>query len=58
MIEDEELKILNQKDEENDEIVPLIDYIIDLNNILQKNHSLISKKAKWKLDDIFDFEKL
>ncbi|GBB93922.1 hypothetical protein RclHR1_22540003 [Rhizophagus clarus] len=58
MIEDKELEILSQKDEENNEITPLIGRIMDLDEILQKEHSLISKRAKWKLDDIFDFEKL
>ncbi|GBC07677.1 hypothetical protein RclHR1_07610007 [Rhizophagus clarus] len=58
MIEDEELEILSQEDEENNEITPLIGRTMDLDEILQKEHPLISKRAKWKLDDIFDFEKL
>ncbi|CAB5140361.1 unnamed protein product [Rhizophagus irregularis] len=58
MVEDEESEILNQEDEENGEIAPLIGRTMDLDEILQKKHPLISKRAKWKLDDIFDFEKI
>jgi hypothetical protein len=58
MIEDEEPEVLNQEDEENDDVEPIIDRIMDLDQILQKKHPLINKRAKWKLDDIFDFEKL
>ncbi|CAB4430177.1 unnamed protein product [Rhizophagus irregularis] len=58
MVEDEESEILNQEDEENDEIAPLIGRTMDLDEILQKKYPLISKRAKWKLDDIFDFEKI
>jgi len=56
--DDEESEILNQEDEENDETEPLIDRVMNLDEILQKKHPLINKKAKWKLGDIFDFEKL
>ena len=58
MVEDEESEILNQEDEENDETEPLIDRVMNLDEILQKKHPLINQKAKWKLGDIFDFEKL
>ena len=54
MIEDEEPETLN----ENEDVEPLIDRIMDLNQILQKTHPLLNKRAKWKLGDIFDFEKL
>ena len=58
MIQDDEIG-MNQVDEEDNEILePLIDHAMDLNEILCKQHPLINKKAKWKLGDIFDFEKL
>ncbi|GBC34840.2 ribonuclease H-like domain-containing protein [Rhizophagus irregularis DAOM 181602=DAOM 197198] len=43
MVEDEESEILNQEDEENDEIAPLIGRTMDLNEILQKKHPLINE---------------
>ena len=46
MIEDEEPEVLNQRDEENKYIKPFIDHVMDLNQILQKKHSLTNKKAK------------
>jgi len=58
MVQDEEEEI-NQADEEiNEDLEPLIDHAMDLNQILRKQHLLINKKAKWKLGDIFNFEKL
>jgi hypothetical protein len=50
---------INEAEEEDDECLePLINQVMDLDQILRKQHPLINKKAKWKLDDIFDFEKL
>ena len=58
MVQDEE-EGMDQMDEENNEdLEPLIDHVMDLDQILRKQHPLINKKAKWKLGDIFDFEKL
>lgn len=55
---DEDEKI-NQTDEENSENPePLIDQVMDLDQILRKQHPLTNKNAKWKLGDIFDFGKL
>jgi hypothetical protein len=55
MVQDEE-EGMNQMDEENNEdLEPLV---MDLDQILRKQHPLINKKAKWKLGDIFNFEKL
>jgi hypothetical protein len=34
----------------------LIDNDIDLNQIVRKRHPLSNRKAKWRLDDIFNFE--
>ena len=50
---------INEAEEENDECLEsLIDQVMDLDQILRKQHPLINNRAKWKLDDIFDFEKL
>jgi hypothetical protein len=57
MIEDEEPETPNQE-EENEDIEPLIDRIMDLDQILQKTHPILNRRAKWKLGDIFDFEKI
>ena len=58
MVQDEE-EGMDQMDEENNEdLEPLIDHVMDLDQILRKQHPLINKKAKWKLGDIFNFEKL
>jgi len=45
-------------EEDNQDIEPLIGHIMDLDQILFKQHPLINKRAKWKLGDIFNFEKL
>ncbi|GBC10740.1 hypothetical protein RclHR1_09860017 [Rhizophagus clarus] len=49
---------IDQEEETNEDLEPLIDQIMDLDWILCKQHLLINKRAKWKLGDIFDFEKL
>src|SRR4051794_10031217 len=51
---------INQVDEEenNEDLEQPIDNVMDLDQILRKQHPLINKNAKWKLGEIFDFEKL
>jgi hypothetical protein len=44
--------------EENNEDSESLIQVMDLDLILQIQHPLINSKAKWKLGDIFDFEKL
>jgi len=57
MVENEkDDEILNEENIEN--LDQLINNTMDLDHILNKEHPLINKKAKWKLIDIFDFEKL
>ena len=41
-----------------DEFESLIGQTINLNQITKKRHPLFNKKAKWKLNDIFDLEKI
>ncbi|CAB5370791.1 hypothetical protein RhiirA5_423474 [Rhizophagus irregularis] len=48
MVDEDE--IINQTDEENSEnLEPLIDCVMDLDQILRKQHPLTNKNAKWKL---------
>ncbi|CAB4431285.1 unnamed protein product [Rhizophagus irregularis] len=48
MVDEDE--IINQTDEENNEnLEPFIDCVMDLDQILRKQHPLTNKNAKWKL---------
>ncbi|PKY46728.1 hypothetical protein RhiirA4_420842 [Rhizophagus irregularis] len=47
MVDEDE--IINQTDEENNEnLEPFIDCVMDLDQILRKQHPLTNKNAKWK----------
>src|SRR6266542_1164020 len=57
MVEDEENEqILNVENAEN--LEQHINYITNLKQIQCKEHPLFNNNAKWKLNDIFDFENL
>jgi len=45
-------------DSYNDELGSLIGQTINLGQIVKTRHPLLNKKAKWKLNDIFDLEKI
>ena len=57
MVQDEEVDQVDEE-ENNEDLEPLIDHDMDLDWILRKQHPPINKNAKWKLVDIFNFEKL
>ncbi|CAB4433446.1 unnamed protein product [Rhizophagus irregularis] len=48
---DEDEKIDQTDEEDSENLEPLIDRVMNLDQILRKQHPLTNKNAKWKLDE-------